>query len=280
MRFSFNLISPWKSNQYRTCKSKLPCPTKIGTEFVRSSMHPCVAEDNGWQDNDVPGSRASRKVLASTPDSRNGEKVVRRERQESSSMPVKILLVDEHRQTGDTLERTLRDAGFDQVVRADFETDLVQAVEHSDPDIVLLDIDKPNDATLDRVRRLQQHGPKPVILFSPEHNPQTIEEAIRSGVTSYVANDVEAAAVRPLINATMATFRKIDGLQRELEQSRNSLSDRKLTDRAKGILMSQRGLTEDAAYKMLQKTAMDRKRKIVDVAQDVIAMAEMFSDHE
>ncbi len=189
---------------------------------------------------------------------------------------LKILLVDEYEQRAEALEKALRDNGYSVVIRASARDYLPACVQNTEPDVILIDVDAPGRDTLEQISVIHRQAPRPVVLFTQEQDRDAISRAIRAGVSAYVVDGVNAARVQPIIDSAVATFNAFQDLRNELERTKITLSDRKTVDRAKGILMSQRGLTEGAAYKMMQKMAMDRKRKLADIARDVIEMAELF----
>ncbi len=186
---------------------------------------------------------------------------------------IKILLVDEYAERAALLASSLEASGYEGVVRANTSDDICARVKGEQPDVVLIDIDVPDQCTLEHIAAIQRHSPRPIVLFTQQDDKRIIDESIRAGATAYIVDGISASSVRPIIDAAIATFGEFQMLARELEKTRNSLSDRKVIDRAKGILMSRKKISEEKAYKSLQKMAMDSKRKLSAVAQDVVSMA-------
>jgi response regulator NasT len=112
-------------------------------------------------------------------------------------------------------------------------------------------------------------------MFARDPAEEKIREAVRAGVSAYVVDGLEVARVKPIIDVARARFEEFQKLRGELAEARQSLAERKLVERAKGILMQRRGLTEDAAYAALRGMAMDRKQKLAEVARSVIDAAEL-----
>jgi response regulator NasT len=195
------------------------------------------------------------------------------ERRKQRSMPLKILLIDSDESRGATMERALLDEGFDQITRAADAS----GERDSHADVVLINIDSPDETTLAQLRVAQQTAPRPTVLFTRDARPDLIDKTIQSGVTSYIVGERPPADIGPTIHAAVALFAQTQRLRNELDQTKTTLNDRKFVERAKGILMSQRGLTEDQAYKIMQKMAMDRKRKLVQISHEVIEMAKLFT---
>lgn len=158
---------------------------------------------------------------------------------------------------------------------ASFTDDLLAAVERYRPDVVIADMDAPNRDMLEALGSVQARAPHPLVLFSPDDDPANIKRAVRAGVSAYVADDLQRQRIRPILDAAIAHFEQYRALQAELERTRNALAERKTIDRAKGIIMTQRGVTEPEAYRLLRKAAMDRNQRLVQVAESIIAASEI-----
>ena len=190
---------------------------------------------------------------------------------------LKIMIVDEHPQRAELLALALRDAGYDVIGHASTNDYLPKCVSDAKPDVVLIDLDSPNRDTLEQISAMNQRDPLPVVMFTQQQDRNFIEQSIRAGVSAYVVDGLSNTSVRSVIDVAVATFERFQTLKTELNEAKTSLADRKVVEKAKGILMQQRSVTEPEAYRLLQKMAMDRKRKLVDVAGDVIEMAELFT---
>ncbi|WP_421832010.1 ANTAR domain-containing response regulator [Limnobacter sp.] len=189
--------------------------------------------------------------------------------------PLKVLLVDEEPGRAAILERALLDAGYVLVSRLSSADRLVEHVAVSQPDIVIVDIDSPDRDCLENMAVLSRSNPKPVIMFSDEDNEDTIASAIKAGVSAYVADGMNPDRVRPIVQVAVARFREFQALKNELQKTRDQLADRKLIDKAKGLLMKHRNFNEDEAYHAMRKLAMERNQRLVDTARNVIEVFEM-----
>lgn len=189
------------------------------------------------------------------------------------TLVMKILLADQHAERAAALTESLESCGYEQVVAALVDGSLPARVAAERPDVVLIDVDAPGPDTLEQIAAINQALPCPIIVFSREQDRTMIGNAVRAGATAYIVDGVGAPSIRPIIDAAIATFHQMRELREELDKTRSTLSDRKIIDRAKGILMSRKRMSEEKAYKALQKMAMDSKRKISAVAADVISMA-------
>jgi response regulator NasT len=139
------------------------------------------------------------------------------------------------------------------------------------PDVVVIACDSPDRDTLESLREASETNPRPVVMFVDRSEPGLADEAVRAGVAAYVVDGLSAARVRPVLDVAMTRFKLMQQLRGDLAKAKADLASRKTVDRAKGLLMKERGLDEDAAYKLLRKLAMDTGRPIGAVAQDLIA---------
>jgi response regulator NasT len=139
------------------------------------------------------------------------------------------------------------------------------------PDVVVIACDSPDRDTLESLREAGEANPRPVVMFVDRTEPGLAEEATRAGVAAYVVDGLSAARVRPVLDVAMTRFNLMQQLRGDLAKAKADLASRKTIDRAKGLLMKERGLDEDGAYKLLRKLAMDTGRPIGAVAQDLIA---------
>lgn len=158
---------------------------------------------------------------------------------------------------------------------ASFTDDLLAAVERYQPDVVIADMDAPNRDMLEALGSVQAKAPRPLVLFSPDDEPASIKRAVRAGVSAYVADDLQRQRMRPILDAAIAHFEQYRALQVELEKTRGQLEERKIIDRAKGIIMVQRGVSEPEAYRLLREAAMNRNQRLVQVAESIIAASEI-----
>jgi len=193
----------------------------------------------------------------------------------ATTPPLKVLLVDEEPGRAAILERALLDAGYVLVSRLSSADRLVEHVAVSQPDIVIVDIDSPDRDCLENMAVLSRSNPKPVIMFSDEDNEDTIASAIKAGVSAYVADGMNPDRVRPIVQVAVARFREFQALKNELQKTRDQLADRKLIDKAQGLLMKHRNFNEDEAYHAMRKLAMERNQRLVDTARNVIEVFEM-----
>jgi response regulator NasT len=141
------------------------------------------------------------------------------------------------------------------------------------PDVVVIASDSPDRDTLEGLREASQNNPRPVVMFVDRSEPGLAEQAVRAGVAAYIVDGLAPARVRPILDVAMSRFALTQQLQDDLAKAKADLESRKTVERAKGLLMRERGLDEDGAYRLLRKLAMDKGRPIGSVAADLLAFA-------
>lgn len=186
-----------------------------------------------------------------------------------------ILVIDDNPIRASIIEAGLRDAGHASVqVIADID-DVARRIGEIAPDVVIIDLENPNRDVLEHFFALSRTIKRPIAMFVDKSDPAEIEAAVDAGVSAYVVDGLRKDRIKPILDMAIVRFRAYSRLQSELEAARNELQGRKTIDKAKGILMSTRGLSEDAAYALLRSTAMNRNRKIVEIAQALITASEL-----
>lgn len=188
---------------------------------------------------------------------------------------LRVLLVDPDPERSSPLARNLEEAGCQVVAHTGSSLDLARSVAECKPDAVIVDVDSPDRDILEGMRRLGEMEPRPIVLFSDDGDRDAIRQAIQAGVAAYVVRGVQAERVGSVIEVAIARFEAQRALVDELSELRSTLEERKVVDRAKGLLMEKRGLSERDAYALLRKMAMDKSMRLVDVGRRVIEMAEL-----
>lgn len=141
------------------------------------------------------------------------------------------------------------------------------------PDVIVVACDSADRDTLESLREAGETNPRPVVMFADRSEPGLAEQAIRAGVAAYIVDGLAPNRVRSILEVAMTRFALMQQLRGDLAKAKANLESRKVVDRAKGLLMKERGLDEDAAYKLLRKLAMDKGRPIGAVAADLLAFA-------
>jgi len=189
---------------------------------------------------------------------------------------LKILLIDENPIRRTVLEAGLREAGYLNVVRMESATGLLDQVYRIDPDVILIDLENPSRDVLEQMFQVSRIVRRPIAMFVDQSDRPTTEAAVEAGVSAYIVGGLRQERVKGILELCISRFNAVARLQSELDRTRGELEARKVIDRAKGILMRVKGLSEEQAYALLRTTAMNEKRKIAEVAQSVITAAELF----
>lgn len=145
------------------------------------------------------------------------------------------------------------------------------------PDVVIVDAESPSRDTLEHLATLSSTLPRPVVVFAEDDADDPMRRAMAAGVSAYVVAGLQTRRIAPVLRVAMARFEQEAALRHQLSEAREALSSRKLVERAKGILMRTRGIGEDEAHRLLRKLAMDRGLKLEQVAQQVIAAADLLT---
>ena len=190
---------------------------------------------------------------------------------------MRVLVVDESPGQARLLREGLRKAGYEVTAPLASPLALLRAIDEHRPDIIVIDTESPSRDVLEHLVVMSQHTPRPVIMFASDATPETIREATRAGVSAYVVDGLDPERIKPILSAALARFEELQALRAQLADANLKLAERKLVERAKGLLMKSRGLEEEAAYALLRKFAMDRKLRLAEVAQQLIEAADLLN---
>jgi response regulator NasT len=187
-----------------------------------------------------------------------------------------IVIVDDSPVRAAILEEGLREAGYVNVVRIEGTTELLARIYALDPDVILIDLENPSRDVLEQMFQVSRIVKRPVAMFVDQADSASIQASVDAGVSAYIVDGLKKERIKSILDLCISRFNAFDRLQTELEQTKSALEERKVIDRAKGILMKAKNLSEEQAYALLRKTAMNENRKIAEVAQSVVTAAELF----
>ncbi len=188
---------------------------------------------------------------------------------------LRVMVVDEDKERREVLRQGLEKAGHRVVAEVQSTVNLSRLVAEVLPDVIIIDTHSPDRDTIEHLCVISQDTPRPIVMFSADGNTEKIREAVRAGVSAYVVDGLAAQRVQPILDVAIARFEALQSLRNELEDTQSQLADRKRIDRAKGILMKQKNLSEEDAYKWLRKMAMNENLKLAEVADQVIRAAKL-----
>lgn len=187
------------------------------------------------------------------------------------------MLVDDNRERARAVESNLTQAGFRVLSVIPTGSGLLFQMAQQEPDVVIVALDSPDRDVLESLAIASTHNARPVVMFSGAGDQGFIAAAIRAGVTAYQAEDISPGRVRAAIDVAVAQFTAFNDIKQELNETRRQLSERKLVEKAKGLLMSIHHVKEEDAFSTLRKLAMDKHKTLGDTARDVIAIVEKSS---
>jgi response regulator NasT len=188
---------------------------------------------------------------------------------------LRVMLVDDSQKEISPLKDGLLRAGYDVVATTTTAAALLKSVALLKPDVIIIDTDSPTRDTLEQLSFVSREHPKPIVLFTDDDGSASIQASLKAGVSAYIVAGIQPERLKPILEVAVARFEQERALREELRDAQERLVERKLVERAKGILMRQKSVGEDEAFRMMRKLAMNRNRRLADIAQQVIDIAEL-----
>jgi two-component system, response regulator / RNA-binding antiterminator len=188
---------------------------------------------------------------------------------------LKVMIVDNDIKRSNPLKQSLIDIGFDVIAHIENDIHLQAKCCEIKPDVVIIDTESPSRDTLENICVMSMHDPRPIVMFTHDGDKEKIKSATRAGVSAYVVGTIPNERLTPVIDAAIARFEEFKHIRTELADTKIKLEERKIVERAKGLLMKQRGLDEDAAYEMLRSMAMKRNMKLADLSSQLMDAAKL-----
>jgi response regulator NasT len=189
---------------------------------------------------------------------------------------LKIVIVDENPIRAAILQDGLREAGHLNVTHIDDRTGLLARIYAIDPDVILIDLENPSRDVLEQMFQMSRAVKRPIAMFVDQSDTASIQASVDAGVSAYIVGNLQKERIKTILDLCISRFNAFSRLQDELDRTKNALEERKVIDRAKGILMKAKNISEETAYALMRKTAMNENKKIAEVAQSVITAAELF----
>lgn len=184
-----------------------------------------------------------------------------------------ILVIDENAIRASIIEEGLREAGHSRVTVIHEVHGVARTIETLRPDVIVIDIENPNRDMMEHLFQLTRTVGRPIAMFVDRSDTASIEAAVEAGVSAYIVDGLKKERVKPILDMAVSRFNAFSRLQRELAEAKSALVDRKVVERAKGVLMKMRGLSEEEAFALLRQTAMNEKKKLSEIAQSVVTAA-------
>lgn len=191
--------------------------------------------------------------------------------------PLSIVVVERDRDRALLIVDSLRESGEHDIFVVSEETALARRIKERNPDIVLVDMASPSRDMLEELTLASGPMERPVAMFVDQSDDGLTKSAIEAGVSAYVVDGLRPERIKPIMDAAITRFHMFQRMRTELEATKRALEERKVIDRAKGILMKARNIDEEEAYALLRKTAMAQGRKLADVAEAIVTAAGLLS---
>ena len=190
---------------------------------------------------------------------------------------LRVLLVNDTNKQVGSLRTALVQAGCEVVEEVSSALMIPKRVAELKADIVIIDTESPSRDVLEQICVMTQDAPHPIVMVSEDTQPAAIKAAIKAGVSAYVVEDIDAGRLSAVLEVAQARFEQDQALMSQIRQAESKLNERKVVERAKGLLMQLRSMNESEAYHAMRKMAMDRNIRIIDVAQKLLAMNELLA---
>jgi response regulator NasT len=191
-----------------------------------------------------------------------------------------ILLIDHNAVRATVIEEGLREAGRHRVTVIRDMRELLKQIVKVDPDVIFIDLENPNRDVLEQMFQVSRTVRRPVAMFVDQSDKASIEAAIDAGVSAYIVDGLRKERVKSILDMAISRFNAFNRLRDELDRAKQALEDRKIIDKAKGILMKTREISEEEAYALLRKTAMNEGRRVADIARSLITTANLLGKSE
>ena len=188
---------------------------------------------------------------------------------------LRVMLVDDSCKDVSLLKEGLLAAGYDVIDVAATASALLDRVAATKPDVIIIDSDSPTRDTLEMLAFVNARQPRPIVLFTEDRDNKTIQAALKAGVSAYIVAGMQPDRLQPILDVAVARFEQDRALREELRTTQDRLAERKLIERAKGLVMKQKGVDEEDAYRVMRKLAMDRNKRLLDIAQQIIDVADL-----
>lgn len=188
---------------------------------------------------------------------------------------LKILVIEDDPVRAALIEDGLRGAGYSRIERIGDAVNLLPRIEALGPDVILVDIEAPSRDVLEQMFDVSRRAKRPMAMFVDQSDRAMIDAAVDAGVGAYVVGGLRQDRIAPVLEMAISRFRAFEKMRAELDAAKTALADRKIIDRAKGLLMAKKGVGEEQAYALLRKAAMNENRRIAEVAQSVVTAAEL-----
>ena len=197
-----------------------------------------------------------------------------------SKEKLRVLQIDEGLSRSDILAQSIFETGNEVIARINVDSNIMKVVEKYDPDLLMIDMTSPNKVILEMLAYINDFMPRPIVFFADHSENDIINLVVKAGVSAFVVDGLSAQRIKPVIELAIIRFSQTQKIRNELKQTKENLVkteetlvERKVIDKAKGILMKQRDMDEEMAYKTLRTLAMNQNNKMGMVAKELVDVA-------
>ncbi len=192
-------------------------------------------------------------------------------------MAIETIVVCDTPASYELIEQVLVPSNYDIVFHGSSLQQLLANNTLKNPQLIIISMMKAYDGLLEQLKMINSQFPLPIVIFTQDDSDDTIEHAIHAGVSAYVVDGLRENRIMPILRTAMARFEQNQSMRQELDDLKTTLADRKIIDRAKGLLMAQRHCSEDEAYKLLRTTAMNQNTRVASLAQSIVDAASLLN---
>lgn len=188
---------------------------------------------------------------------------------------MKVMLIEDSPTSSSVVYETLVAEGYDMPIEVSSRDDILKKASDARVDMIVVNVEEPDTKMLTQLKYINDVYPIPVVIFSEKGESDVIQNAVQAGVSAFIVDGLSAKRIKPILNVALARFSNYSKLRSELAKTKESLANRKIIEKAKGLIMQQRSCTEDEAYNLLRKIAMDRNQKLSEVASSLIELSSL-----
>lgn len=180
-----------------------------------------------------------------------------------------VLLVSDNSKATEDIHKGLLSSGVAEIHEYSIEQNFLTLLNELDVDFIVLDVEKPNKELFERISVIDTYCPTPVICFSQDSDSNVIANSVKSGISAYIVDGKSPERIKPILEVAYQRFKASQAMKKELNTVKDKLFERATIEKAKGILVQEKGMTEDQAYSTMRKMAMDQGRRISTIAHEI-----------
>lgn len=193
----------------------------------------------------------------------------------NSVSTINTIVISEQPDVSDKLKTTLAETDYTVIFEASTLQELLSLNLQAEPELIIAVLNTSDSQVLSKFKIINEQFPLPIVIFTHDDRDDAIEQAIQAGVSAYIVDGFREDRVLPILRTAIVRFRQYQSMQKHIKELKTSLADRKVIDRAKGLIMEQRNCSEDEAYRLLRTSAMNQNMRLAQLAQNILATASL-----